>query len=528
MCASNILGGFEPWGLRQMTLTVTERCNQRCGYCYVDTEGGGEMTRATAGRALDLLFQHAAPTGTLTVSFFGGEPFLVPARLREIAEDALARAPDPARLAFAVTTNATALTPEGLAFVREYPVRVGVSFDGHRGQRGRPLADGGRSEARAREGIAALAEAVRARGGESLIGRMTVTPGNVAHLAENVRTTFSAGLGRILFLPDIEVPWDARALDRWEQQQRRLATWIVGREGAGRPVPRLMAWEGVLARLRGAPRAHCGAGVTQVAVATDGRIYPCYRSLYDPRREQVLLGTVEQGLQGTVEQGLTGFGVRERFAELDPERPRPEVTPCASCDARDGCGFFCPAVGHLSLGDPAAVPEVACALTRIQVAVCRPLVGARPLPARSGRRRASFAAAASAAVLLGGSLLGCDRSVGTGLDRDAAVDSGVAPGLCPVLIDAGDDATIAPGLCMQRLDAGDDASILPGICDIQPDAGEDSGILPGLCPVGPDAGQDAMITPGLCMQRPDAGEDAGIGPGLCPYTPDGGGTPGLC
>ena len=66
MCASKATTGGARWALRQMTLTVTERCNQRCEYCYVDTDGGRDMSLSTAGQALDMFFRHAAPTGALT------------------------------------------------------------------------------------------------------------------------------------------------------------------------------------------------------------------------------------------------------------------------------------------------------------------------------------------------------------------------------------------------------------------------------------------------------------------------------
>jgi hypothetical protein len=47
--------------LRGLTLTVTERCNLRCGYCYVPVEHGRTMSPEISDGAVDLLLRHAAP-----------------------------------------------------------------------------------------------------------------------------------------------------------------------------------------------------------------------------------------------------------------------------------------------------------------------------------------------------------------------------------------------------------------------------------------------------------------------------------
>jgi radical SAM protein with 4Fe4S-binding SPASM domain len=314
---------------------------------------------------------------------------------------------------------------------------------------------------------------------------MTVTPENVSDLLENLRSVVRAGFASVLYLPAYEARWDDRALAQWRTQHERIATWLVGRRSAGRPVPDLPAWRGVLARLRGQPRRHCGAGARQITVSPTGEIFPCYRTAYDPRASGLALGDVWQGI-----------GNRERvdaLAALDPEDVRPEGTQCDRCDARDGCGHFCPALGQLLLGDPSAVPRAACDLTRSQVAACRRLLDAGALAGRAPRRR-RLAAAALAAAVLGGGGAGCGaRAVGHA--SDGAVHDDGAVGQCPVFSDAGpDDGSI--------WDAGPvDAALL-----------------------------DATIGPGLCAYRLDAGEleDATISPGLCPYLPDGGGMPGIC
>ncbi|MBI5481602.1 MAG: hypothetical protein HY906_22285, partial [Deltaproteobacteria bacterium] len=51
--------------LKQVTLVLTERCNQRCSYCYVPTEAGRTMAPEVVRRSVDLLFDHAPRVGTI-------------------------------------------------------------------------------------------------------------------------------------------------------------------------------------------------------------------------------------------------------------------------------------------------------------------------------------------------------------------------------------------------------------------------------------------------------------------------------
>jgi len=62
------------------TLILTEACNLRCPYCYVP-KTGRRMTEETALRAVDFLLDRAPPPSRLSLSSFGGEPFLAQDRM---------------------------------------------------------------------------------------------------------------------------------------------------------------------------------------------------------------------------------------------------------------------------------------------------------------------------------------------------------------------------------------------------------------------------------------------------------------
>jgi len=72
-------------GVLKYTIFVTRECNLNCCYCYLDKEPGTAMTRATADRVVDFIYQHASPDERISIGFFGGEPLLEPVLLGDVA-----------------------------------------------------------------------------------------------------------------------------------------------------------------------------------------------------------------------------------------------------------------------------------------------------------------------------------------------------------------------------------------------------------------------------------------------------------
>lgn len=400
--------------LRKVTLVVTERCNQRCSYCYVATERGRSMSPETARAAVDLLFDHGRRIGTLSLSFFGGEPFLASGLIETAAEHARRRRRIGQRLVFASPTNATALSEKACEVISRFGIDLAISIDGPGSER--RFVDGGSTEDAVRFALARL----RALPSPRLLARMTVTPRNVAALADNVRAVASLGFSQILYMPVFEDAWDATALELWSDQHHRLVAWLVARAQTGAAVLDLPPLRSILDRLEGSPRRHCGAGVTRLSVATDGTLYPCCRTAYGPHADEAVLGHVSDGLRR--EETLAAW------AALSPTAAEPEQGDCARCNAGDGCTVFCPAIGLRMAGDINRVPAVACALMRPQVDAARKL-GERLRAIESRRGRRALAASAIALALSGP---GCaDRALavapGDGAESAGAIDLGTRP-----------------------------------------------------------------------------------------------------
>ena len=114
---------------------VTLRCDHSCPYCQVSRVTQDrtrfDMSRETAVRALDLVFQSPAPA--LKIEFQGGEPLLNFDLIRWIVLEAEARNLVHRRdLQFVIATNLSPLTDQILAFCRDHQIHLSTSLDGPR------------------------------------------------------------------------------------------------------------------------------------------------------------------------------------------------------------------------------------------------------------------------------------------------------------------------------------------------------------------------------------------------------------
>jgi len=134
---------------------VTLRCDHSCQYCQVsrvsEDRSAYDMTRDTADRAIDLMFN--SPSPYLKVEFQGGEP-LLNFSLIKYAVGEINRRNDGREIKCVITSNLSLLTDEMLEFCADSQVSFSTSLDGpselHNRNRPRPGSD---SHARTIAGI---------------------------------------------------------------------------------------------------------------------------------------------------------------------------------------------------------------------------------------------------------------------------------------------------------------------------------------------------------------------------------------
>ncbi len=124
----------EPISLQNISLFVTQECNQRCTYCYGNGGSygsGGVMTHRTARKAVDWLIEQSRQVKKLRISFFGGEPLLNFPLIQDVVQYALERGTECGKqFAFNITTNGSLLDDEKIAFFKEHDIEPLVSIDG--------------------------------------------------------------------------------------------------------------------------------------------------------------------------------------------------------------------------------------------------------------------------------------------------------------------------------------------------------------------------------------------------------------
>lgn len=175
-------------------IVVTDKCNMKCTYCFVDTNtGSDDMTVADLREGLEYLFEQNANRDEVTIQWFGGEPTIRfdlmrhgDAYARELAERFGVR-----RVQSTVVTNGVLLKDEMVEHFKRYRYGVGVSFDGTPEDNivERFLLSGKPADPRIHRNIQRLLAA-----GVYVGCNLTPTPINVTKLPDTVEYVLSLGI----------------------------------------------------------------------------------------------------------------------------------------------------------------------------------------------------------------------------------------------------------------------------------------------------------------------------------------------
>ncbi|MBM4428747.1 MAG: radical SAM protein [Chloroflexi bacterium] len=308
-------------------LHITNACNLRCIYCYVQ-KTQEEMDEATGHAAIEAIFRSAMRHGFLTVKikYAGGEPTLNFPLIRILHEQACKLAQSTGlKLQEVVLSNGVALTDEMLVFMQQEGMRLSISLDGiglaHDKQRA--FANGHSSFEHVVRNIA-LALACGLLPHLSI----TVTRQNVADVARVVEfalgrdllfnLNFYRGEERAGDADLIAAIREAFAVIEAKLPRYSLATSLLDRAGFAQP----HSWA-------------CGAGHSYLVIDQHGRVGCCQMDMDHP------VGHVwmDDPLLA-VQSAETGF----RNVPADAREN------CADCSWRYWCAGGCPLLTHWLTG----------------------------------------------------------------------------------------------------------------------------------------------------------------------------------
>jgi len=342
---------LDPPRLTSLVLNISNACNLRCRYCSATqvSDKPQLMSREVAEHAVDLFLDRVEDG---FVGFFGGEPLMNFDVLRHTVTYGQKQAARKGRkIRWSLTTNGTLVNDDVIAFLEEYRIPVVYSIDGYpeAHDRARQYADGRGSYRKVAENARRLLQADL----PSIWARATISFHNLdvdrvaAHLHNLGFKYITTGFASLIDYSRNN-PFSHTFGEKEEAAYREgmlnLAEYVARQAQTDNPlyVVDLGYYVNALHNMRPRQTA-CGAGKTMLAVAPDGRIYPC------PRFD-----------------GMPVYELGDALEQISHPVPfdsdQPTRTDCDDCWARYLCGGGC--WGDVLLTRDKAYKEMLCRLWR--------------------------------------------------------------------------------------------------------------------------------------------------------------------
>ena len=321
------------------TLCLTHNCTLRCKYCYAGRKYSHAMSRETAQRAIDIVFDEAGRTGQgADISFFGGEPLMEWELLQWCHEYARTHAQGlilPPR--FSVTTNGTLLTPERLNWLAERDFLIGLSIDGSAAMHNtnRCHADGGGSHTDVAEALALIEAHPTVRSQAICV----VTPNNVHHLSEGVDWLAAHYSGTIALNIDYWSEWSDADFNILSEQYATVAQTVLQSYRNGTPIHLRSIDDKISTHMHSESGncLRCRIGEREIAVSADGNFFPCSRLVGEGDTPELNFGNTTEGINRARQQYIISM--------------RGCVTPaCKVCSLRNRCLNSCGCTNHATSG----------------------------------------------------------------------------------------------------------------------------------------------------------------------------------
>lgn len=267
-----------------LEISVTEKCNLGCPYCYVANRPTW-MTKEVFDKGMEDLPKLMERSGDSEyhVSFFGGEPLLN----WELIQHAVPYLQnDPKCKGINIITNLTMIDKEKADYLKKERVGVSWSFDGMSSNDTRPLLP--------------LLENTNPETGELFNGildmyqykrdiitsltngcKVMIWPGNTRDMTENFKFLLDWGIEHPDFSIVRDDVWTKDDIIVFRHECERLADFWIEQLNAGRPCSvgflRLAILDTLFGLVKGKRPFGCFAGTNGGVLMSSGEFYPCAR-----------------------------------------------------------------------------------------------------------------------------------------------------------------------------------------------------------------------------------------------------------
>lgn len=322
----------EMWAPTHLELLVSEECNLRCDYCFMQTKNPRTMSPEIGKQCVDFLLRECEKEKQLGILFFGGEPLLAFSTIRTIVEYASGVLAGSGRtISYSLTTNGTLFNEEIADFCRAHQITPLLSIDGpaevHDAHR--KTCTGGGTYALIESKLPVIFEYF-----DNPQVRVTPHPDTVGRLSKSIEHLVGLGFRRFIIGATHGVEWHQTDYQVYDSEMKRVIdAAFEGNKGA--PRFRIDPVAGAIVQCN----FGCRAGKGYVSVGADGRLGPCSLIMGTP-------GLEKRYVFGTVREGFTRDLLRKEFNVIQSYR----TGECLQCDIVKTCGGGCPGTNYKVTG----------------------------------------------------------------------------------------------------------------------------------------------------------------------------------
>ncbi|MCB0650207.1 MAG: radical SAM protein [Saprospiraceae bacterium] len=331
----------------KFTLFVTQQCNLRCTYCYIDKHQE-TMTVSVAKKVVDFIFKKSIiGQEEINIGFFGGEPLLEFELIKEITS-LIQNHPfyHNVKVNLSVVTNGTIFSDDIAEFINENDVSFGISCDGPPmiQDQFRVLVSGNKTSDIVEKNIRRAKKAL-----PNVMVNAVYKPETLKYLPETVAYFSSLGIKQIYLNPDFSAAWtkaDAEALPGVYDQVGQLYSKYY-RQDNSHFISLIDSKITVILRNGYGESERCRMGDAEFAFTPKGNIYPCERLVGNGQNDHCI---------GSVFEGVDQVHMSCHKA-ADGEMN----TACMSCGLKDYCMNWCGCSNYMASGYYNRVSPFMCA-----------------------------------------------------------------------------------------------------------------------------------------------------------------------